>query len=378
MLENSCWNCSRNHSHKLNLRIDDSEFSRIVDGESPEIIFNLALTTSGNKAATSTIESAWWGKELKIIPVKIDEAGSKQLSGLPPNQKHNSHKRVAFVLEATPVASTPMPTTGLSSVNLCERDLCSELVTRKDCISERERLGFFSKDFWRDHRHDVYLVRDLPRQQISQPLLQSIVEAQKAPLWQATRNSLKLWTNRLRIAVVLAFSVMKLHGTWLRPFWKLKDVWLALGDEAVLPTSKGQTDLQHLHLEWDNLQQVDLSQLSLCPSKSPLIRSDLLFPLGIALLELALCEPMESLLNPEDSDPIECVAELKAALRLIDAEIVALQCGQRYSDVVRDCLLWNGKKEADLDDATVQQLVWEKVVLPLIEDLCVAIGKTQA
>jgi hypothetical protein len=380
MLESSCRNCTHNHAHKLNLRIDSDEFSRIVDGELPDIIFNVALL-SGISDAASTADSAWWGKELEIVPVKLDEASSKQLLTLPSNQlqssKPESHKKVAFALAVAPVASIPWPTIALSSVNLCERDLCTELVTRRGCVSQRQCLGFFSKDFWRDHRHDVYLVRDLPRQLTSQHLLDSIVEAQKAPLWQATRHSLKLWTNRLRIAVILAFSVMKLHGTWLRPFWKLKDVLVAVGDEPVSPTSQGKLDTQHLYLEFDTLNQLDLSQLTLCSSKSPLIRSDLLFPLGVALLELALCEPIEMLCKPEDSDPIDCVAELKAALRLIDADIVALHCGQRYSDVVKDCLLWNGKKDADLDDATGQQVVWEKIVLPLIDDLCAAEGKTQ-
>lgn len=381
MLESSCRNCTHNHAHKINLRIDSDEFSRIVEGELPDIIFNVALLSEISIAA-STAESAWWGKELEIVPVKLDEASSKHVLSLPSNQlqfsKPESHKRVAFALAVAPAASIPCPTIALSSVNLCERDLCTELVTRKTCTSERQCLGFFSKDFWRDHRHDVYLVRDLPRQLTSRPLLDFIVEAQRAPLWQATRYSLKLWTNRLRIAVMLAFSVLKLHGTWLRPFWKLKDVLVAAGDEPSSPTSQGQPYTQHLYLEFDTLNQLDLSQLTLYPSKSPLIRSDLLFPLGVALLELALGEPIEVLCTPEDSDPVGCVVELKAALRLIDADVVALQCGQRYGDVVKDCLLWNGKKDADLDDATAQQMVWEKIVLPLIEDLCAAEGKTQA
>jgi hypothetical protein len=39
------------------------------------------------------------------------------------------------------------------------------------------------------------------------------------------------------------------------------------------------------------------------------------------------------------ADPIECVAETKAALQLVDADIVPLHWGQRYRDIVRDSLL---------------------------------------
>lgn len=382
-LESSCRNNTDDHSHKLNFRIDDDEFSRIVGGDYPDIIFNVALMSQVADVA-SAAEPIWRGKELEIVPVKLDKTSSKQLLGLPASQMHasklNPQKKVSFAPVIAPAASSciPCPPPALPPVNLCERGLCTELLVRRSCTSKRECLGFFGKDFWKDHRHDVYLIRDLPRQLPSQPLLHSIVEAQNAPIWQATRHSLKLWTNRLRIAVLLAFSIMKLHGTWLRPFWKLKDVLLVVDDRSMSSSVPGQSNTQHLYLEWDAIHKLDLSQLTLSPSKSPLIRSDLLFPLGVALLELALCEPIENLFQPEDSDSIDYVAELKTALRLIDTDIVALHCGQRYGDVVRDCLLWNGKKDVDLDDEAAQQMVWEKIVLPLIEDLCAAEGKTLA
>jgi len=377
-LESSCRNSTDDHSHRLNLRIDDHEVSRIVGGESPDIVFNVALMSRVADVA-SAAEPTWWGKELEIVPVTLGKTSSTQLQSLPASQiqvsKLKPQKKVSFAAAVAPAAYIPWPTPASPSVNLCEKGLCTELLARRSCTSKRECLGFFGKDFWKDHRHDVYLIRDLPKQLASQPLLHSVIEAQKAPIRQATRHSLKLWTNRLRIAVLLAFSIMKLHGTWLRPFWKLKDVLVVVDDRPMSLTSLGQSDTQHLYLEWDAIHKLDLSQLTLSPSRSPLIRSDLLFPLGIALLELALCEPIETLIQPEDSDSVECVAELKAALRLIDEDIVALHCGQRYGDVVKDCLLWNGKKDADLDDAAEQQTVWENIVLPLIEDLCAAEGK---
>ena len=377
-LENSCRRCIDEHTHKLNFRIDQDDFARILEGESPDIVFNVALL-SQITASASTDPSAWSSKELKIVSVKLDSASPKALLNLPSSQvqsaKLYSHKKVSFALTVGPSTCIPLHTASSSLVNLCEQDICSELVNRKSCVEPHECLGFFGRDLWEDHRHDVYLVGDLPTQPPSRPLLDSLIEAQKAPLWQATRHSLKLWTNRLRIAVILALGVMKLHGTWLRPFWKLKDV-LVVGDEAG-PQSQEPTPSQCLYLELDVFQQPDMTQLSLSPSKSPLIRSDLLFPLGLALIELALCDSIDALRKPEDADPVESVAELKAALRLVDDDIISLHCGQRYGDVVRDCLFWTGKKDADLEDVDAQQMVWEKVALPLIEDLCVAEGRTQ-
>lgn len=377
-LESSCRQCIDKHAHKLNFRIDQDDFARILEGESPDIVFNVALLSQFT-ASASTSPSAWSTKELKIVSVKLDSASPKALLNLPGSQLQKAklypHKKVAFALAVAPPTCIPWPIASTPSVNLCEQDICSELVSRKLYVEPQECLGFFGRDLWEDHRHDVYLVGDLPTQPPSRPLLDSLIEAQNAPLWQATRHSLKLWSNRLRIAVILALGVMKLHGTWLRPFWKLKDVLVV--DDGAGPQSQDLSPSQRLYLEWDVLQQLDMTQLSPSPTKSPLIRSDLLFPLGLALIELALCEPIDAMRKPEDADPIESVAELKAALRLVDDDIISLHCGQRYGDVVRVCLFWTGKKDADLEDVNAQQMVWEKVALPLIEDLCAAEGRTQ-
>ncbi|KIW90526.1 uncharacterized protein Z519_09173 [Cladophialophora bantiana CBS 173.52] len=98
-----------------------------------------------------------------------------------------------------------------------------------------------------------------------------------------------------------------------------------------------------------------------------MIRSNVLFPLGLALVELSLGQPLEVLYEPQDHGAIEAVANLKTALRVLD--FVHDRSGSRYCDVVKMCLLWTGPDGDQLDDKSLQNAVFEKVVMPLLDDL---------
>jgi hypothetical protein len=99
---------------------------------------------------------------------------------------------------------------------------------------------------------------------------------------------------------------------------------------------------------------------------SALIRSEVLFPLGLALVELSLGQTLASLRGPEDNDSDEAIADLKTASRLITE--VCYESGGRYGDVVKKCLFWPGLEDANLDNEELQQAVFESIVSPLLED----------
>ncbi|KKA19893.1 hypothetical protein T310_6123 [Rasamsonia emersonii CBS 393.64] len=136
--------------------------------------------------------------------------------------------------------------------------------------------------------------------------------------------------------------------------------------------SENKTQLYHPYL----LQPVQSrSDQSIISTHSSLIRNEVLFPLGLALVELSLCQTIPALRAPEDSDPDEDTADLKTASRLL--KYVYDESGMRYGDVVEQCLFWRGGREAKPDDEDFQEKVFNSIISPLLEDLSNFDGKGQ-
>ncbi|CAG7940008.1 unnamed protein product [Penicillium nalgiovense] len=98
-----------------------------------------------------------------------------------------------------------------------------------------------------------------------------------------------------------------------------------------------------------------------------LIRSEILFPLGLALVELSLCQTLESLRTLEDGDHIEAHTDLKTAARHLSS--VEMESGEEYGRVVERCLFWPGIKESTLDNEQMQDEVFQLIVLSLMGNL---------
>jgi hypothetical protein len=106
-----------------------------------------------------------------------------------------------------------------------------------------------------------------------------------------------------------------------------------------------------------------------------LIRNKILFPLGLALVELSLGQTIASLQKPEDDDSVEAVANLKTALRLLPD--VLNESGIRYEEVVDRCLVWPGRKDIKFDDEEFQRTMFDSIISPLLEDLKIFEGEYQ-
>ncbi|KAL3470569.1 hypothetical protein BJX99DRAFT_239261 [Aspergillus californicus] len=164
--------------------------------------------------------------------------------------------------------------------------------------------------------------------------------------------------DRLRLATRLAWSVLHLHGNWLPEHWRSRDI--------IFPKSPGEVNLQvsiqRPYLAWG----VSYRGIGSSESSSA-IPSGVLFPLGLALIELSQCRPMSALQIPQDENPEEAVSLLKTANRCMDA--VSCESGERYGTVVRRCLYWSETKETSPDDREFQAAFQRLILAPLLDNL---------
>ncbi|KAJ9492055.1 hypothetical protein VN97_g1190 [Penicillium thymicola] len=234
-------------------------------------------------------------------------------------------------------------------------DICSTLSTVGTSGETNAPIGFISDA---NHRHNMYYVRKLAGNLRSQSLAELIAASSdifKAPIGG---SFLFTWGHRLRVAVNLACSVLQFHGSWLKTQWRSRDIMF---------TKNPSGDIDKPYVLWNVGSELDT--WSLCRDKSTfsLIQSEVLFPLGLVLVELSLCQTLEALRMPEDDDPVEAYVNLKTATRLL--QVVEEQSGAEYEKVARRCLLWPGTKDSTLENEQMQDEIFQLIISPLVENL---------
>ena len=216
---------------------------------------------------------------------------------------------------------------------------------------QRFKLGYLPE---KTYRHNIYLIEKAVGTLTSQSLEEIIMSSSGYPRNNHTIERPFVRKDRLHLAVTLALSVLYFHGSWLRARWRTCDIRFP----------EGLLGLQQPFLTWGISGR---DEKPTCQSLSSVVRSETLFPLGIALVELSLCRSISALRNPEDENPDEEVTMLKTAHRCLDH--VYLENGTRYGDVVQRCLFWSHTRDADLDNDESLAAVYEYVVAPLIDDM---------
>lgn len=100
-----------------------------------------------------------------------------------------------------------------------------------------------------------------------------------------------------------------------------------------------------------------------------MVRSQVLFALGLTLIELCFGRTLAKMRKPEDIvETDETRTKIRAAHRLLNS--VYSEMGTSYGDVVRRCLYQPfDMRDMSLDNEDLQQKVFDDIVTPLIEDL---------
>lgn len=234
-------------------------------------------------------------------------------------------------------------------------DICSTLSTVGTNGETNAPIGFISDE---SHRHNMYYVRKLAGNLRSQSLAELIAASSDAFKTPSSSRFLFTWGHRLRVAVNLACSVLQFHGSWLKTQWTSRDIMF---------TKNSSGDIDKPYVLWNIGSESDA--WSMCRDKPTfsLIQSEILFPLGLVLVELSLCQTLEALRIPEDDDRVEGYVNLKTATRLL--QVVEQQSGAEYEKVARRCLLWPGTKESTLESEQLQDEIFQLIISPLVENL---------
>ncbi|EXJ94598.1 hypothetical protein A1O1_02994 [Capronia coronata CBS 617.96] len=174
--------------------------------------------------------------------------------------------------------------------------------------------------------------------------------------------------NRLFLAATLASTVLRFHGSWLKPEWRSRDILFPK------KMGNGKSVIEQPYLSGHQIAPFGATVPTTSTSTSALIRNEVLFPLGLALVELSLCQTISALRIPADDDPVEANANLKTAVRVLDD--VYLESGGHYGDIVAKCLFWTETRKSNIGDE-FQQLVFQNIVSPPFDDLKVFEGRSR-
>ncbi|KAF7155950.1 hypothetical protein CNMCM6106_007862 [Aspergillus hiratsukae] len=231
-------------------------------------------------------------------------------------------------------------------------DLCCTIFTVNFDEKQRALIGCIAD---KRYRHHMYHVRSIADDLQLQSLEELIATSSTFPQPPLQGRYIFSRRDRLILAVNLACSVLQFHGNWLRKYWRARDIMFF--EEKFDPT-------KHPYVVCDIAGEPSMDKNQ---ESSALIRSEVLLPLGLILVELSLCQNLKSLRTQEDADPLEAVANLKTAARYLP--VVEMESGLRYGQVVKRCLFGSDAVDTTAQDESMQEKVFEYIIAPLFQNL---------
>lgn len=325
--------------------------------EEPETRFRLVFASpralecarSLGSAHEIEAESGYVRSNSTALESQSSEVGSAKTCAQPAKKKI----KVAFSIQEEFTAVLPKDTPTSPAIS----DICLTLstVTKQPKSTERKLLGCVTDGV---QLHSMYYLRELaegPKLQSLEDLLASSSKTIQDQMKGAFFFSHK---DRLSLAVELAYSVLRLHGNWLKSHWRARDIKFI---------EKPTSELGHPALSLGVASGIETSTMCRDAANSSLIRNEILFPLGVVLIELSLCQSIKQLSSPEDHDDNEATATLKTATRWL--RYVEPESGHLYGDAVEQCLFGRWRSGNNMEDETMQDEIYQRVVSPLAENL---------
>jgi hypothetical protein len=347
------WNCSCRDRHAVHfvLRYPELDNNEEPSNYSEEARFRMIFASFEPRYSPPK-----WNFGLEVeTETETVRASPTPSNNCPPHcvtGQMSVQKKVQFSIQGEDSKSQQTPTSKDTPIIL---DICVTLSRVGATCHPDKPFGCFSDDI---HRHNMYYIRNIAADLGARSLSDLIKESSnyfKAP---TSDRFLLTRKQRLRLAVNLACSVLQFHGSWLKSHWRAKDIMF-----------KTSADIDSPFVQWNIGNEGDVWGKGKGKGRisSPLIQSDILFPLGLILVELSLCQTLEVLRTAEDEDQMEACADLKTAARFVN--LVEQQSGSDYKKVVKACLFWPGSEEFNLDNEEMQDNMFRLIISPLIENL---------
>ncbi|KIW67269.1 hypothetical protein PV04_06534 [Phialophora macrospora] len=360
------WKCPCKDTHCVHLRIDGEpiESNDNLEKSPTTPRFRMAFST---KVPGPMNAMSWHWEEVETVPELLEMPVAAHQAILTTThsagQKLAIDKKVQFAVVATPLQSLPWPKIPDAPPLLPIPDFCSVLCKMGVNGDIKKYMGSISDECDATHRYYFYLMEKHDKGVETQTLedllgssLHSIGPHACRPAFLFSRR------DRLFLAATLASSVLQFHGSWLKSYWRSRDILFPKLENT------SQTVVERPYLAGHGVSRttptIDPATRTIT---NPLIPSEVLFPLGLVLVELSLCQSISTLRTPDDADVVEAYANLKTATRLLNR--VYAESGCKYGDVVTQCLRWSETRNSSADDEDFQELVFQKIVSPLVEDL---------
>ncbi|KAL8939216.1 MAG: hypothetical protein Q9211_002839 [Gyalolechia sp. 1 TL-2023] len=344
LIEGTGWSCRCKSQHIASLRLEtrhrghpDTKFRVLLANEAPQSAYS-----------NSSNQHTWTWREIDIAP-QADHTTADSSPPLPVRKFSRLQKRVRWVTSSTSSVSEPS--------TLEVTDLCNAIQNP----TANGVVGMVVDNMF-SHKHHIYQVEQCFFQQceVDSKSLANLLGTSN----DQTTNPHLSRRDRLRIAVTLASSVLQLDKTfWLQPRWSSADIFFLFKD------SKTRFDQPYLSSRiCVNSLYSHSQQPNIADEMAHIIHSDILFALGVTLIELAFGKALVEMQRPEDTQSDEILTIIKTSHRILD--LVYTESGGRYGDVVRRCLHCSfDVRDKSFENDDFQEAVIDLVVAPLMQDL---------
>lgn len=326
--------CACMHPHQANLRLDIRK-----DRGTEEDVIRFAFLLTFQKCSQPASSPPWDWRDIEIE--SSQQAGTAKTVHFAPYITVSSSSR--------PLISHS-PSSGLTAKidSLCRALLAAR---QQDCC-----LGVLEDEAW---QHYVYSVTGpASKAQISETVsLNDIIHGTKriAPRQKCT------------LALTLASSILQLHDTpWLPRAWETKDIFF-------LKNHGGNVIPSQFYV---SQTFTSASQVAAAAKRRRLVKNEMVFALGVALLELSYGASIISFKEPEDLNEDgreDSMTEVSIATRL--ARELNNYESENYARAVLRCITCMFDTFAfDFDDREFREAFYQAVVVPLLEDYGHATG----
>ena len=354
LITGKAWKCRCKMLHMASLRLESrpDPLEAINTDTPPRLKFRILL--SNRQERQSPLVTSQW-QEVEVIP-SLDRKALSAISVGP----RLSTKGVRFgpdLVSIKTAESSQEPVTDHECQSIA--DICRTLRASHE---PKRAIGFLVDEGNDRHKHYLYRANTTTGPETRSKSLGDLLRYSG----NGSPNVRLLRSDRLRLAVTLASSVLQLDGTsWLKPQWSSDDIFF-----HVKTNQANDPSYSYPYLSW----KLCMTEGEMTSSFDSLlrgnfvIRSEVLFALGLTLIELCFGKTLGEMHVPEDGDPNDAATEVRTAHRLCNS--VYSEMGTSYGDAVRRCLHQPfDVRDMSLDNEEVQQKVFDSIVTPLNDDL---------